>query len=102
MRAGTRLRCALSTTEVIVVRMPADDIVIDCAGTTMVAADAEPEDSPGSGEPPGDAPMVLLGKRYEHADLGVEVLCTKAGIGPLTIDGAELVEKGAKPLPSSD
>jgi hypothetical protein len=64
----------------------------------MVAPDeapANPESTEGEAE-------VLLGKRYEHADLGVEVLCTKAGPGPLSIDGEVLTEKGAKPLPSSD
>ena len=48
----------------------------------------------------GDGP--LLGKRYADDDLGLELLCTRAGTGALTVDGRPLLVKGAKPLPSSD
>jgi hypothetical protein len=43
-----------------------------------------------------------MGKRYEDAELGLEVLCTQAGDGALSVDEAPLLVKGAKPLPSSD
>ena len=52
--------------------------------------------------PGGAADPTLLGKRYEDAGLGVEVLCTQGGAGSLTIGDAPLLVKGAKPLPSSD
>ena len=74
--------------------------MIDCAGAAMVESGTD--SSPVSDAVQPDPPMVRLGKRYEHTELGVEVLCTKAGPGPLVIDGTELLEKGAKPLPSSD
>ena len=48
----------------------------------------------------GDGPQ--LGKRYADEELGLELLCTRAGAGALTADGAVLGLKGAKPLPSSD
>ena len=35
-------------------------------------------------------------------DSGIELLCTKAGEGSLSLDGAPLPLKEAKPLPSSD
>jgi hypothetical protein len=44
----------------------------------------------------------LLGKRYVHEAAGLEVLCTKAGDGSLTVAGELLPQKDAKPLPSSD
>ena len=44
----------------------------------------------------------LLGKRYADEASGLEVLCTKAGVGSLTLDGSILDVKSAKPLPSSD
>jgi hypothetical protein len=44
----------------------------------------------------------LMGKRYEDADLGLELLCTQPGEGALSIGDAPLLVKGAKPLPSSD
>ena len=44
----------------------------------------------------------LLGKRYADEASGLELLCTKAGVGTLTLDGSVLDVKSAKPLPSSD
>ncbi|WP_297596067.1 hypothetical protein [Mycobacterium sp.] len=44
----------------------------------------------------------LLGKRYICEDAGLEVLCTKTGVGSLSFDDTPLVEQGAKPLPPSD
>jgi len=43
-----------------------------------------------------------LGKRYSDDDLGIELLCTKAGEGSLSVGEAVLADKGAKPLPASD
>jgi hypothetical protein len=43
-----------------------------------------------------------LGKRYADEELGVEVLCTKAGEGSLSVGETLLAVKGAKPLPASD
>jgi len=44
----------------------------------------------------------LLGKRYADGDTGLELLCTKAGEGSLSLGGTPLALKEAKPLPSSD
>ncbi|WP_016694149.1 hypothetical protein [Rhodococcus rhodochrous] len=43
-----------------------------------------------------------MGKRYEDAETGLEVLCVKAGAGSLSIAGRPLSFKEAKTLPSSD
>jgi hypothetical protein len=43
-----------------------------------------------------------LGKRYSDDDLGIELLCTKAGEGSLSVGETVLAVKGAKPLPASD
>jgi hypothetical protein len=43
-----------------------------------------------------------MGKRYVDESGDVELLCTKPGTGSLTVDGAPLTVRGAKPLPSSD
>jgi hypothetical protein len=37
-----------------------------------------------------------------HEDTGLEVLCTKAGDGGLSVGDQVLPVKDAKPLPSSD
>jgi hypothetical protein len=44
----------------------------------------------------------LIGKRYADEELGLELLCTRAGTGALTVNGEVLQVKGAKPLPASD
>lgn len=44
---------------------------------------------------------IAVGKRFEH-ESGIEVLCTKAGTGDLTIDGVRLRLKDSKTLPASD
>jgi hypothetical protein len=48
----------------------------------------------------GDAAQI--GKRYADDDVGVELLCSRPGPGALTLNGAVLPMKGAKPLPASD
>jgi len=49
-----------------------------------------------------DGPTLELGKRYSDPQSGIEVLVSKAGIGPLSWDGRELVQAQAKQLPASD
>jgi hypothetical protein len=95
LKAGMRLRAQNSSCEVIVVR-GADSVgSLSCAGQEML-----PDATPAAGA--ADGPKVELGKRYVDEDDSVEVLCVKAGIGPLAADGRELGIKSAKPLPSSD
>lgn len=43
-----------------------------------------------------------LGKRYVSEALGIELLCTKAGDGSLSIGDEPLELQGARPLPPSD
>jgi hypothetical protein len=66
----------------------------------MVAMDGagEPTGAPAPGFDGGTA----IGKRFVDADDTMEVLCTKAGAGTLSIGPDALTQKGAKPLPSSD
>jgi hypothetical protein len=45
---------------------------------------------------------VELGKRYTDDEELVEILCTKAGTGPLTLGSRALSLKAPKPLPASD
>jgi hypothetical protein len=100
LRAGQRLASAVSDTEVVVVRAPDGDVEVGCGGAPMVEV----------GQPrPADATLdaslgepTAIGKRYADEAAGLEVLCTKAGEGALTLNGNVLLLKGAKPLPSSD
>ena len=97
LKVGSRLRAQNSLCEVIVIRGSEDGAALLCAGVEMLAA------GPGQGGPQlADGPPIQLGKRYTDGDGGIEVLCTKAGIGPLVQGGHELTVKAAKPLPASD
>jgi hypothetical protein len=101
LKAGTRLRSATCSTEVIVVRAGPGDVDLRCGGTPMVGFDAEPV--AGAAAPAGDAgPGTVLGKRYVDDGGSVEILCTKAGSGSLSVGDRPLALKEAKPLPSSD
>jgi len=97
---GLRLSSAVCTTEIIVVRAPAAEVDLRCGGVTLLDHGAG---SPGHRVPePGMDTGTLLGKRYADPDLGLEVLCTKAGSGTLAVGGSPLPVKSATPLPSSD
>jgi hypothetical protein len=82
------------------VRAPAVELDLRCGGAPMVALD----DPRGVEGPPaagfdGGTP---IGKRYVDEAETVELLCTKAGDGSLSIGEDLLAPKVAKPLPSSD
>ncbi|GAA1851418.1 hypothetical protein GCM10009836_34260 [Pseudonocardia ailaonensis] len=97
LKPGDRLRAQNSSCEVIVVKGSDDDSALLCSGIPMQA-----------GEPPAGAAQlaegdaIALGKRYSADATGVEVLCTKPGIGSLTHGGSALTPKAARTLPSSD
>jgi hypothetical protein len=98
LKPGTRLESVTCATQVVVVRAPADDVDVRCGGEPMQELGAGGEQRPmaGTGDP------TLTGKRYADEDLGLELLCTRAGEGWLSIADRPLPVKGAKPLPSSD
>jgi hypothetical protein len=100
LKPGTRLRSAVCTTEVMTVRAPGDDVDLRCGGVPMLLPD---DDAPaGASLDAAHAGGTLLGKRYADEDSGLEVLCTKAGDGSLSIGDVPVGVKTAKPLPSSD
>ena len=99
IKPGARLQSVTSDTQVVVVKAPVGDVDVRCGGQPMVA---HGEDAPRQELAADDTESTLAGKRYTNADGGIELLCTKAGAGSLTIDGEPLTLKDAKPLPSSD
>jgi len=100
LKAGTRLRSAVCTTEIMAVAVPADGADLACGGAPMlpIAEEAPAGGSPAEGADAG----TLLGKRYVNEAGDLEVLCTKPGAGSLAEGGTLLSIKEAKPLPSSD
>ncbi|KOV68047.1 hypothetical protein ADL01_23980 [Streptomyces sp. NRRL WC-3618] len=97
LQVGTRLRGQNSTCEVIVVKSSDTPAVLMCAGAEMRPTAPDP-----TAPQVSDGPPIHLGKRYTDDDSGIEVLCTKAGIGPLTFGNSQLTQKAAKALPASD
>ncbi|MGV0835124.1 hypothetical protein [Mycolicibacterium thermoresistibile] len=98
MKPGTRLFSAVCDTSVVIIR-PGGEDAIECGGQPMVEG-AAPETTGAPAAPHADGTVV--GKRYEDADTGLEVLCVKAGAGSLSVAGRALTLKSAKPLPASD
>ncbi|MGC9667615.1 hypothetical protein ACNTMW_13790 [Planosporangium sp. 12N6] len=97
MKTGTRLVSVVCTTEVMVIK--GADVVLECGGSPMVEAGA---DRSGDATAPGLGGGTELGKRYTHAESGLQVLCVKPGVGTLTVGGARLEQLVHKQLPSSD
>jgi hypothetical protein len=99
LKPGTRLRSQTCSAEVIVVRPPDREVDLRCGGAAMVPVGDEV-----AGQPVDTAHRdgTLLGKRYADPETGIELLCTKAGEGSLSLGAAPLPLKDAKPLPSSD
>src|SRR5579862_4775014 len=100
LKAGTRLKSAVCETQVIAVRAPQGDVDITCGGHALIPLDEEP--AAGLVIESGHDGGTLLGKRYADEEVGIELLCTKAGAGALFLNGEPMRLKEAKALPSSD
>ncbi|MBX6389938.1 MAG: hypothetical protein IRZ08_13250 [Frankia sp.] len=101
MKAGSRWRSVACETEVVVVRAADADVELQCGGHAMAPAAGSPQ--PATRAPvPGLTGGSRLGKRYVDREHGLEVLCTRSGVGSLASSGVPLDIKDARPLPSSD
>jgi len=100
LKPGSRWRSAVCDTEVAVVRPAKQPVVLACGGAPMLPI-SEPRPASGA-VAPDQAGGTLLGKRYADSASGLELLCTKAGAGALSVDGRAAEVKEAKRLPSSD
>ena len=100
LKAGSRLKSAVCSSELMVVVAPAGDVNLTCGGAAVVDLAG---DAPAGGEiDPDHKTGTQMGKRYTNEAGDIEILCTKPGEGSLACDGTALEIKGAKPLPSSD
>jgi len=88
----------VDATEVMVIRAPSTEVDLRCGGHPMTpdgktdGAELNPLYSDGT----------QIGKRYADEELGIELLCSKAGKGSLTVGERPLPLKAAKALPTSD
>jgi len=100
LKPGLRLKSAVCSTEIMVVRAPPEEARLSCGGVEMIAATESP--TPALRLDPALARGSLIGKRYVDATEQYELLCTKGGEGSLSLNGRALRVKQAKALPSSD
>ena len=77
---------------------------IECGGLTMSDGGraADQQDAEATEHIASSDAGTKIGKRYSNEDVGVDVMCVKAGSGSLTVGGLPLSELASKHLPSSD
>ncbi|NIB38015.1 hypothetical protein HBA55_00380 [Pseudomaricurvus alkylphenolicus] len=97
LKPGARLKSAVCDTEVMVVK-GSGEVDLRCGGASMVNATEQGEGQLNADFSAGS----LVGKRYTTEDAAIELLCTKAGEGSLSLGEAPLGIKQAQTLPSSD
>lgn len=100
LKAGSRLKSAVCSSEMMVVVAPAGDVNLTCGGAPVIDLTEDPP--AGAAIDPEQKGGTQMGKRYTNEAGDIEILCTKPGEGSLAVDGTALEIKGAKPLPSSD
>jgi len=99
-KAGSRLKSAVCSSELMLIVAPDGDVTLTCGGVPVIELGA---DAPADAViDPEQKQGTLMGKRYTNEAGDIEILCTKPGEGGLAVDGVALEVKGAKPLPSSD
>ncbi len=100
LKLGAKYKSAVCETQIMAIRTVADQLDLRCGGVPMIE---------GAATAPGDAVLdgafsdgTLIGKRYIDAGDRIELLCTKGGVGSLSLGETRLEIKQAKALPSSD
>jgi hypothetical protein len=100
LKPGSRWKSAVCDAELVVVRPPKAVVQLECGGSPVVPhGSTRPE---GLTLSPTHAAGCQAGKRFADEASGIEILCTKAGAGSLSIDGREMGAKEPKKLPASD
>lgn len=100
LKAGMRLKSAVCSAEVMVIKAKPGEYALCCGGQDLL--DMEAVRDPAARPAPGLDGGCLIGKRYVDDGETIELLCTKAGEGALSLAGQPLKTKQAKALPSSD
>lgn len=100
LKPGSRWKSAVCDAELVVVRPPKTPVSLECGGHPVIPHGAERVG--GLTLSDDHAAGSAAGKRYADPETGMEVLCSKAGAGSLSIDGRPIGATDAKKLPSSD
>jgi hypothetical protein len=100
VKPGLRLTSTACRTEVIVVKAPPMPIDLRCGGHRMVAKRQRRRVSSPIDIMHSDGTEV--GQRYIDEEVGLELLCTKAGDGSLSLGQRRLPLKDSTPSPMFD
>ena len=98
IKAGTKLFSAVCDTQIMVLRVPADDLDVTCGGLPMQTEEAAEKSSMSGGGGEGRR----VGERCGDEAETIEFLCARGGEGNISVNGVALEIKQAKRLPSSD
>jgi hypothetical protein len=98
LKPGVRLKSAVCDTQVMVIKSDGAEHALNCGGAEMIEANAEQSGA----LDPAFSEGSMMGKRYVNEGETIELLCTKGGKGSLSLDGAPILPKQAKALPTSD
>jgi hypothetical protein len=80
---GVRLRSAVCSCEIVVVRAPEDSVDLRCGGHPFVSLESEVETSQNiQADFDGGS---LRAKRYSDEAIRIEVLCTTSGKGSISV-----------------
>jgi len=96
-KPGTKLSSTVCKTQIMALRVPAEELDITCGGAPMQVGDPDE-----LGTPSGENNGTLVGKRYTDEAETMEFLCTRGGEGSVSVNDTLLDIKAAKKLPSSD
>lgn len=97
LTVGLALHSTVDSTSLIVTKAPEGEVEITVGGEPVTT------EKPATAPAPSSSPEgAQIGKRYADDDLGIELLCTKAGAGTLAVNGTPIGLREAKPLPASD
>ena len=96
-KPGMKLSSAVCKTQIMVLRVPVEELDITCGGAPMQVGDPAE-----LGAMSGDNSGTLVGKRYTDEGETMEFLCTRGGDGSVAVAGYTIDIKAAKKLPSSD
>lgn len=100
LKPGSRWKSAVCDGEFVVVRPAKSPVSLEAGGHQVIPHAAERASDLVMSDAHADG--ASAGKRYADAETGLEVLCSKAGKGSLSIDGRPIGATEAKKLPSSD
>jgi hypothetical protein len=87
------LHSTVSDTEVVVVRAPAAEVDLNCCGVAMGAGSRDTSSAPESAR----SAEASYSEGLTDDATRTELLCTKAGSGPLSDDGRSLEIRAPKP-----